>query len=270
MTNNKIGFFSTAIQNWDSLKRALVIIIFFFIFFSIFSAIVLGKLKGSGLRVELDSNTNLIFDDSKLFQRYLLHPRGWQDTELKLDINDKVVIKADGSINIGMGRIAKATIDRYALAKEYTDKDKGFEYEDFPKKVKERLTYRYPWVGPKGLDPELIDNPEIKNKVRGWGEKQLFKGTPKSPVNFGQLIAMIVPEDDLGKFQNAIPSTNISYIKYDWWPIGNSTVEHTVTKSGGNLLFIINDSISNDSLANQMLWMDNIGFLSAQIIIKKK
>lgn len=209
------------------------------------------------VKITTTSGTVLQFGKNTRLFNFVVDPRGWSKTDIRVKPGDRVTISASGSVNIAMGRMVKALIREYQIKSENTVSKKSRDVIHFTEGQKKESVFAYPWNGPTGIDLTTIDDTDVVNHLRDTAGNLVLK-----TARTGQLIAVISQSSD--NFPD-IKSPDSQVI-----PFTSKDIIIPV-KTDGYLWFIVNDEkYSNDKLANKIIWQDNLGFFHLMMTIDSK
>jgi len=178
----------------------------------------------------------------------------WQSSDIHISEDELLTLDATGSIHIAMGRMTQSLKRQYEI-KEANERDprKNFSRSLDKFTAQELLdsTFAYPWNDPRGIEIEDLKDKSAIDRIQ---KLQSTRVHPSS--NVGQLLAVIGPSNKLPPIiseSQVIPFT--------------SKVEKIAINKSGFIWFIINDErLTNDPIKTNIIWQDNLGMFSVNIV----
>jgi hypothetical protein len=245
--------FYSILTDWRKFFSFLGLVFSLAIFIFLASSLIIKRFKVESVsEVDLSSGKILFqttFGDRKEYVT-IVHPQGWQDTDIRVRKGDHIKIAAGGKITVDLAGITETVGKRKELEKKY-EKDKHLvrDSED-PKNVpenyysdeeKESLKFNRGWIGPNGYAARFTN--------------QSFRARAR---------LKILPEENLGKLLGAVHTGSEDPDKTQVFPIG-AGLSDLIAPADGDLWFAINDNIYDDSAIRDLFFGDNIGFFWVKI-----
>lgn len=186
----------------------------------------------------------------------IVHPQGWQKTDIPVRAGDRIEFKAGGSITVDVNGIAERTKKRHEFEDKYfKEKSLNKASEDqsmapetyFNDEEREALRLRRGWVGPAGYEVDLTDQSFAARKPR-----------------------RLLPKERLGALVGAIKEgKDKSPERSDAFLVGT---EQTRTSEGnGELWFNVNDVLNDNDPKNiDLFYSDNVGFFWVKVTVEHR
>lgn len=256
-----IGDFLTALLDW---KKALVALVFVALLATILVGVygvaivwvprTFGVAKSDFKIGSMQSS--VLFqseDDDKTNYLTMVHPQGWQDTDIKVVAGQMLTFRAGGRIQVDVNSLVeqarlradweqKLRKPRGPLDPDSTD-PVNIPEDRFSPEQREQLrdarVFR-PWTGPQGYP----------SSVRAWKARDVRFVKPQSPL--GALLGSI------GSDPNAHESVFV---------IGTGGV-HPAERDG-TLWVTVND-VTSDASVPELFFRDNVGFFWLKVVVAKK
>lgn len=222
------------------------------------SSIIINKFRVESVS-EIDlSSGKILFQTTvggkKEISVAIIHPQGWQDTDIPVKKGDRIKITAGGKVTVDLAGIVETVNKRKELEKKYEKavplRRASEDMKDIPESYysepeKESLKFNRGWVGPNGYEESFT--------------KQSFRARHK---------LKILPDKNLGMLLGAVNISGQLPEKSQAFPIGLG-VNDFVVPADGVLWFTVNDDINNDTAIRDLFFGDNIGFFWVKVEVDR-
>ncbi len=217
------------------------------------------KLFGvSAKEVQLGQATSVIFESVERGTRnrellVLVHPQGWQKTDIRVESGDHLSFNAEGSVNIDLAGIIANVQHRLQLEDEIAKKNNIIRTP-----TEKRV-------------PEDFFSPEQRQSLqldRAWIDPYGFKN--ESYVNWpGRRDRRVLPENNPGGLIAAIKTGSEDFpTRPETFFVGRTRKRDATT--GGSLWFTVNDIQYNDPANRNLFFNDNVGLFWVKVKISPK
>ena len=199
-----------------------------------------------GVEIEPSSGSIKLLQANREYRMLLVHPFGWQSTDVDFQAGQTAQISAGGKVTVGYiedlweglnNRAGERCVEidgKYGrFLKDCLVGAKGDEPEP-----------RWPWVGPEGYKPEMYRDPKYNGAAySGASQKMLVDGIPH-----GALVGIIRPRGQPLSPSQSVPAADV-------YELGR--VPSITAKEPGVLWVTVNDS--------GPYLHDNLGYFSLTI-----
>jgi antitoxin (DNA-binding transcriptional repressor) of toxin-antitoxin stability system len=181
----------------------------------------------------------------------IIHPQGWQDTDIQVKKGEHIKITSGGKITVDLAGIVETVQRRKEIEKKY-ERSKGLQRTSeapeqipelyFSDQEKKSLKFNRGWVGPNGY-VDLFT-------------KQSFRARAKRKL---------LPDKNLGMLLGAVNTGNQYPAKGQIFPIGTG-LNDFLAPDDGYLWFVVNDDTNDYDPTNPDLFFgDNLGFFWVKV-----
>lgn len=251
-----MGLFEKMIESWSAFIRGVALISFLLGALYLFVTQAIDRIHPSAVSISTDDGLALKFDGSGIYKTILVHPRGWQPTNIKVKSGDELVIDASGGINIAMGRMINSLVKEYKYKDRNEKLGRGRDVDAFSKKELEDSLFAYPWNGPEGIQ---LSDLLLDSAIKRVNDSQSKRVVPDAKV--GQLL-LVISKTDSREPPNIESSQIIPY---------GGKGSKVIVKDDGYIWFIINDlKPDKDRIKMELDWQDNLGMFDVKLLINSK
>lgn len=246
--------FYSVLTDWRKMLSFLVLTLILLALFLVVGFVIIIRLKMESVS-EIDvMSGKVLFQksfDGKSEYLTIVHPQGWQDTDIMVKKGDHIKIVSGGKITVDLAGIVETVNKRKEIEKKYETKahlDRTSEEPTqcpelyYTQQEKDSLKFNRGWIGPDGYD-----EPFTKQSFRARGRRR------------------ILPEKNLGMLLGAINTGGKHPEKTQTFSIGTG-LNDFVAPADGYLWFVINDDTNDyDPTNTDLFFGDNLGFFWVKI-----
>ena len=178
----------------------------------------------------------------------MVHPHGWQETEIQVAAGDSVYFAASGTTHISLNSIVQSTEVRHEIERKYigagrVDLNIGEVPEDlFTPEENDRVALPRPWLGPEGhVSGDIVDH-----AIPGRTAMKVMSGRP-----YGELIGAISTNAEAPGMEERFAIGRLASYQ---------------AQNPGRLWFVVNDVLFGDD----RFFNDNLGMLLVRVTLKRK
>ena len=257
--NDNLEKATSLLGTWPQLARTLIFTTVFFVLLFAGLALSLYVFKTSGLSIEsTKTGTSIQFRElnkNYRFDTILIHPRDWNDPQIKVKEGDQISLSAFGSVNVAAGLFNKSLATQYQH-RDTNEKTIGREVGKMTDDQVEESLLTVPWNGPEGFYSRDIKQKNVKDTHDKESQKRII---PHQAI--GQLVVAIVPDAKC-------PSKGIRKASYQLQPYEENMI--FIASQNGSLCLVVNDQYSENQKMNDLFWDDNLGFFSVNLKIESQ
>jgi hypothetical protein len=202
-----------------------------------------------GVEIVPSAGSIKLLQENRQYKMQLVHPYGWQSTDVELESGQTADISSGGMVTVGYVELFWDNFSYRAsnrcievegrFARPVPDCVLARTEEKPPPKVK------WPWVGPAGYDPEMYKDPRYE-----WApfEGERAKGAMVEGIPHGVLVGVIRPKGQILSPDETVPRGEV-------YELGKTSI---ITANTNGVLWVgVNDS--------GPYFHDNLGFFSLTI-----
>ena len=183
----------------------------------------------------------------------LVHPQGWQKTDIDIEPGNHLLFKAEGSVNIDLAGI----IDDVQLRGKF-ENEVAAKYKLIRTPAEKRV-------------PEDFFSAEQRQRlqlVRGWIDPDGFKNSSYASWP-GRRERRILPDENAGGLLAALKTSSGEVpLKSETFFVGRT--QRFVASARGTLWFTVNDVHSSDGGNPNLFFNDNVGLFWVKVRITGK
>jgi hypothetical protein len=247
--------FYSIITDWRKFVSFLALLFSLSVLVFLASALIINRFKVESVsEVDLSSGKILFQTTIGGKSEYvtIVHPQGWQDTDIRVKKGERIKITSGGSITVDLFGIVETVGRRKELEKKYERKEGLRRASDeanqtpefyFSDEDRDSLKFNRGWVSPNGYDALFT--------------KQSFRARSKRKI---------LPDKKLGMLLGAVNTGNQHPEKAQVFPIGTG-LDDFIVPADGYLWFVVNDDTNDYDPTNiDLFFGDNLGFFWVKVV----
>lgn len=212
-------------------------------------AFIANHFWAGGIEIVPSAGSIKLLQENRQYKMQLVHPYGWQTTDIEFESGQTGIISAGGMVTVGY---LEQFWDNFAhRAGERCIEVRGQFARPMAECTVERsdakplAKAKWPWVGPAGYSPEMYEDPRYQSSpFKGErAQRAMVEGTPH-----GTLVGVIRPKGQTLSTDETVPKNEV-------YELGKTS---TITAKTAGVLWVgVNDSGS--------YFHDNLGFFSLTV-----